>query len=270
MTAESFGHWVALVGHLAWPTLVLVLVILARAQVRDVIGALASRIRDPNSQVDISRDGLRLRTRMQALEGKLESLDEDQLQLKTVYAPAAAKAATAPPGPVYRGGTRGTEELPEGAGSGTRGGGTAGHAAIDRDLQDLASRYRDLRTGGLAERDALAREMVNLVVQRRVSRDLLARSQDEGLLVALAAVAHAFPEADDVGRLLRIAPAADHPHLRYRIVLAFGRLVERGLVPAAELAAVHEILDRYARDADEPLRRRILQARGLIAEATAA
>lgn len=53
-------HGVTLIGHLAWPLVVVVLLVLVRKEARNIAAALAARVGNPDSDVSIGRDGLKI------------------------------------------------------------------------------------------------------------------------------------------------------------------------------------------------------------------
>jgi len=88
----------------------------------------------------------------------------------------------------------------------------------------------------------------------------------EGLIIGLASTIHALPREGDIGRLFRVADEANKLHVKYRIVLAFGHLIERRLLTHRDLAQVTDVLALYKRDADGPLRKRIEYTEQLAAQ----
>lgn len=113
----------------------------------------------------------------------------------------------------------------------------------------------------VAEKDRLAAEMVRVVHERHISRDMLAEQEEEGLLMALAASSLGFPEPNDLARLLKVVGRVRRLHVKFRIVLAFRKLSEKGLVPADHVHEVMNALAQLEHGADEPLRERIESVR---------
>lgn len=61
---EVLKQIVALIGHLAWPAVVLFVLYIIRNELRQIVLSLAERIGDPRSDLSISRTGLEIRQRL--------------------------------------------------------------------------------------------------------------------------------------------------------------------------------------------------------------
>jgi hypothetical protein len=245
---------VDLIGHLAWPVTVLVVFVMLRRQVRQAADAIGERIADRSSDLEITREGLRIRSRLDALAGAVES----QALAQDLIAQTAIQA----------GGRRGTpagEPPAAPAPDGERG------APIPGELTRLADEYLAVSVPDWAERvrrkDALANTMGGYVVTHAVSKDALAGQRNQGLLVALASAVNAFPEYGDAARLLRAAPALTRLHVKYRFTVAFGGLIQKRLVTPAEVEAVERTLDAFEEGADGSLRARINATRSIARQA---
>lgn len=57
-------HAVALIGHLAWPVVVLIGLWLVRREVRLIVGRLAERIGSEETDVTVGREGIQIRQRV--------------------------------------------------------------------------------------------------------------------------------------------------------------------------------------------------------------
>jgi hypothetical protein len=129
------------------------------------------------------------------------------------------------------------------------------------ELKRLSERYLDVRIpdykARVAEKDRLADEMVRVIREGAISRELLAGEDDQGFLLGLAATSLAFPEREDLPRLLVVASKAKLLHVRYRVVLALNKLVESGFVPQEQINEVVAALTLLAQGADNALKRRI-------------
>ena len=108
--------------------------------------------------------------------------------------------------------------------------------------------------------------MGSLSELENVSKDALADSGHEGLIVAMAGAIHAVPEQSDLERLLRASQYVIRLHVKYRIVLALTEMIEKGLVASSNIDRVQKVLDGFMQDADKPLTIRIERTRAFIAE----
>jgi len=139
---------------------------------------------------------------------------------------------------------------------------------IPSTLQQAADCYLEITSPSLSERvrlkDAAAVQLTKLVQEYRVSKDLLAQQTHEGLLLALAGTIHLNPEIGDLDRLITIAPRLDRLHVKYKVVMAIGRLFERNLVAAADVGRAMALLDSLARGGDAALLQRIERTRAII------
>ena len=69
-----FEQIVALIGHLAWPAVALVVLYLIRGELRQVVVKLAERTGDPRSDLSIGKTGLEIRQRLTESDGSSERL----------------------------------------------------------------------------------------------------------------------------------------------------------------------------------------------------
>ncbi len=194
---------------------------------------------------DLSTDELRndFRKKKEEIEARLVSMQIDQEQVKSL-ALGALKVSS----------DRGEENRHE----------------IDPELEKLADDYlainiEDDKQRVLAE-DQSAREMADFVITKGVSRDLLASSHHEGLVLALAATVHVLPEHEDVTRLLRVADEVSRQHVKYRLLLAFSRLIEHGMVSKEDVPKLKNLFKSYRHKADGPLLKRLTHTEELLNE----
>lgn len=224
---------VALTGHLAWPSVTGVVLYAARDEIRSLIANLA--------QIEVSKGKITLKT-LQATQGRLETVEERQAQINELVRPVLGGASAAAP-----------------------------TADVDAELSDLAADYEVIEASDRGTRvrmkDRTARKMASIVIERGISRDQLANSGQEGLVLALATVAHTLPEPADTARLLLASQGVRRWHVQYRISQAFAVLVEGGMASPDEVAEIKQTLAAFAAAGDDSLRRRVTQTRAIIAQA---
>jgi hypothetical protein len=239
---QVIGELVKLAGYLAWPVAVLLILLLTRQELRAVFNAVTKRIADPTSDISIGKEGLEIKSRVDAALGKIESLEVDQNQSKALIF-----------GVLGREGEVRTE---------------ATSSVIDPKLVELANKYLSISAFNWAERirlkDETARTMANLVITRHVSKDLLVAQNHEGLLMALVSAIHSAPDPGDFARLSKIAGQVQRLHIKYRFAMALGRIFEQNLATKADVDRALEILDLFEVGSDEHLRRRITQTKAII------
>jgi hypothetical protein len=139
-------------------------------------------------------------------------------------------------------------------------------------LMDMANNYLRINVADWSERvrlkDEAANRMADYILKKNIPKDLLAAQAEklshEGLIIALASVINAFPEKGDLERLLRVAPKASRLHVRYRVVLALGKLFRERVAGAADVEPVERVLSLYSQGADDSLRRLIENTRSAI------
>lgn len=238
---------VELVGHLAWPLSILLVLFLLKREISDILKAIKKRIQDPRTQVSIGKEGVTLDTKLDVVESQVESLQIDQEQFKQMVLAVAGQASYT--------GVKETETQSD---------------EIPHELLKLADEYLRISIPDLGERlrkkEQYAQHMTNLVLSQNISRDMLADQHNEGLILALVGAIHAFPKEGDLERLFRISTDVSRLHVRYRIVIAFGRLVERLLVERTDIQRTNEVLDDYLHGADKPLVARIKRTRAFMEE----
>ena len=159
--------------------------------------ALRSRVADPRTSLKFTREGLELSSRVDALEGSVETQ-----QLK---ADVLAKAM--PVVPVESG----SGDIPQ-----TLVNLRANYLAVDE-----PDRERRIRI-----KNELARSMGAEVLRANVNRRILADQRDEVLTLALAAAVIALPQAGDDDLILAAGAGIERLHVRYRIAVAVSELVQ--------------------------------------------
>jgi hypothetical protein len=89
----SSNEVVALIGDIAWPLTVLLILIVLRHEVRAIFHVLQKRIADLHTPVKLTREGLELSSRVEVLEGVIETqqLKTDVLASATVTAQQSRK-----------------------------------------------------------------------------------------------------------------------------------------------------------------------------------
>jgi hypothetical protein len=236
---------VKLAGHLAWPAAVVVILVVLKGEIRSIFTALTKRVSDPASDISIGKEGLEIKSRVDAALGRIESLEADQSQSKELLfgAPGGKK-----------GEARAVEPKTD--------------STIDPELMKLADEYLNISASDWAERvrlkDEAARKMANLVLTRDIPKALLAGQSHEGLIMALVSAIHTKPDREDFARISKIAHKVKRLHVKYRITMALGRIFEQNLATNADVDRALEILELYGVDADKPLRYRISQTKAII------
>jgi hypothetical protein len=220
---------VALVGHLAWPLTALLLLVLLRREVRSIAEALRGRIADRNSDLAITKAGIETRTNIEAVKARLATVEVGQDQQNHLLLQQVTAAGET---------TGVTDELREMAA-----------AYLHIDIPDWAQRTR--------AKDDAANGMGLYVVTHHISRDALADEGDEGLILALASAVLLDPQREDTRRLLGASVGVNRLHVRYRILLAFNRLLERRLITGEESGRLRGVLAQFRVGADDSLRQRI-------------
>ena len=235
---------VTLAGHLAWPVAALAIIVVLRRELKKILGSLTERIADPASSLTIGKGGLEIKGRVDAALGRIESLETDQNQSKELILGVLAKNESATP---------------------VR---SDGQATVPPEIFELADAYMNVAVKDWSERvrtkDELARKMANLVLTRHVSKDLLAAQDQEGVLMALVTAIHTAPEKGDFDRLAMAARKVTRLHVKYRIVMALGRIFEQNLATKDDISRANQMLDQFESGADAALRRRIIQTRASI------
>lgn len=241
--------FVTTVGHVAWPTTAIGIAVIARKELRSLFAALAKRIEDKNSAVSITKEGVEIKAVVEAQEARLVSMQAEQDQVKSLalrhFKPAQPPSAMALKQPESR--------------------------DVDAHLRKMADDYMNINIPDYSERtrakNAAAEEMAFYIVSNKINKDQLASERHEGLLIALAESIILSTDGGDAGRLLRAAIGAKRLHVRYRVLIAITKLLERNFLPLAELGRVRELLRDYESGADSPLKRLISNVTSLVNEA---
>jgi hypothetical protein len=229
-----------LIGY-AWPVSILTCVALLKDSVMNAVNAVADRIRDPNTSVRVGREGLEIKR----LKEEEQAIENEQLR-------EIGKGVLVAPPTEFKAIAHGTPAADE---------------SIPDELLRLADKYMKVNEPSYQLRvrikDDLARQMAAAAVLQGISKERLASELHEGLILTLASMIHLNPEPEDYSLIYRVSDEANRLHVKYRIVLAIGRLQERRLIPQTDRKGMLGILDSYMKDADEALRRRIIYTRSL-------
>lgn len=238
--------FVTMIGHVAWPTTAICIAIIARKELRSVIAALAKRIEDKNSAVSITKEGVEIKAVVEAQEARLISMQAEQDQVKSLALQHFK--------PVQSLDTQAQEQVKP--------------RDIDIHLRQMADAYMNIDIPDYSERtrakNAAAGEMAFYIVSNKISKDQLANENHEGLLIALAESIILSSETGDAGRLLKAARGAKRLHVRYRVLIAITKLLERNLLSLADIGAIRELLREYETGADSSLRRLVSNVTSLI------
>ncbi len=227
-------HLVNLTGHLSWPLTAIFLCVILRKELKKLFSALARKIGDPRSRLSIIKNGLEVES---VYKAQIESLELEKEQFKELALDTIDSTQESH--------ANESDEI---------------HPAFE-ELTTLADEYLAIDIPNWADRvrakDASARKMAKIVISNDISRQYLAGKHHEGLIIALATTIHTLPKNDDPKHILRIADEANRLHVKYRIVLAMGKLLEKGIPNRYETEEFTRVLESYLHDADQPLERRI-------------
>ena len=226
----SSSEVVALIGDIAWPVTVLLLLIVLRHEIRAIFQALQKRIADPHTPVKLTREGLELSSRVEVLEGVAETQ-----QLKAdVLASATVTSRTA---------LQKVEGIPP--------------TLLALRNEYLAVDNEPNHERRIQRRNELARSMGAEVLRMNIDRQTLVNEGDEIMTLALASAVTALPRLGDDVLILTAGRKITRLHVRYRIAAAVSELAQsRNLQP--NLAAdMEDLLGSYRRSADDRLIRRI-------------
>lgn len=229
---------VNLAAALVWPVAVLVVLYYLREPVSRLLDALSSRIGDPGTDVSISKEGLEFRSRIESLE-----VDQEQTKSLTLQALGVSQE------PGFRASKAQSQQL-------------------DAELLRLANEYLMIEHKDWSQRvnlkDTAALKMADIVVTKDVARELLIQQQNEGLILALAAASHTLPEPGDLELLMRVVDQVTRLHVKYRIVMAIGRLFDRGVADTSMAEPVFKMLTAFRQGADQSLLSRIAYTESII------
>lgn len=230
-------QFVNLIAAAFWPATVLFALYHLKRPIENILESFAERIRDPRSDVAVGKEGLEIKSRLQSLE-----IDQEQTKSLTLQALGVPETTS--------------EAEPKNA------------TEIDPELQAAADEYMAIEHPSWSTRvrlkDSAARKLADIVITKNISRELLARQHHEGLILALAAASHALPRSGDLEHLLHVADEANRLHVKYRIVMALGRLFERGFAGQDSVENVCALLSSYKHDADKSLAERIAYTESVV------
>lgn len=247
---DFINSLVSLVGHIAWPLSTLLILIIIKKEVKTLFLAIARRVDDKNSTILITKDGLEIKSIIEAQDARISSIQAEQdqvnsLALKQLKSQSALKKESLNRNPLKE---------------------------IDDHLRKLADVYMNIDIKDHSQRinakNKAAEEMAFYIVSNNIDKDKLANENNEGLLIALADSIILSADINDANRLLKAAFCAKRLHVRYRVLLAITKLLEKGLLPSEYLKKAQSLLQEYAIGADAPLLRLISNVTSLIVAST--
>lgn len=225
----SSSEVVGLIGDIAWPLTVLLVLIVLRNEIRAIFRALQKRIADPHTPVKLTREGLELSSRVEVLEGIAETqqLKGDVLASATVTTRAALQKVEGIPPTLL--------------------------ALRDEYLAvDEPDHERRIQ-----RKNELARWMGAEVLRMNIDRQTLVNEADEIMTLALASAVTALPRLGDDVLILTAGRKITRLHVRYRIAAAVSGLAQSRNLQPNLVADMEDLLDSYRRSADDSLIRRI-------------
>jgi hypothetical protein len=227
----------------AWPLVAVLALLILRGEIRSFVAKLAETLGNA-AQISIGAKGLDIKydRKIAAINSRISALGAVQSQVtETIYKTERRDRA-------FKKQDRAT--------------------GIPQALRELSTEYANVKDADwqtrVLRKNELALRMGDLVMREDVSRQLLAGGQDEALYVALAAAAATDPQPEDFERLLLVAGTAMKLHVRYKIVLSLGSLINKGLVRQELAPRLREALDRMAVGADASLLRIIKETETLL------
>lgn len=233
-----------LLKAVAWPFVAVLALWILRGEIRSFVAKLTATLGNA-AQISIGAKGLDIKyeKKFEVINSRISSLGAVQSQVtETVYTTGRRQRAAE------------KQDVPS--------------IRIPKELGELATEYINMneadRWKRVLRKNELARRMGDLVIHEDVSRALLASAGDEALYVALAAAAAADPQSEDLERLLGLAGTAKKLHVRYKIVVSLGSLINKGLAQQEWEPRVREALDRMSVKADDPLLRIIKETESLL------
>jgi len=233
---ETFKAILDFLGAISWPVAIIIIALMIRREVVAILSVFRERVRDPRQAVVISAEGITMEA-VQVMQAQLEVQRANNQQMNELVRRQIISDTAL------------TDNIPD-------------------VLYELADEYFKLSISDWRERvnrrNELAQRMAELALEHHVSRDRLAESGNEALILTLAWLAVSFPEPGDAKRLLSTAPRISRLHVRYYMTLSFARLVEDRLVGPEIVGCILETLTRFETGADKYLRERIMQTRALI------
>lgn len=226
----SSGEVVGLVGDVAWPITVLLILIILRREFKAIFRALQRRVADPHTPVKLTRQGIELSSRVDILEGAIETQ-----QLKAgVLASAVATTRTEP----------------ESAGG-------IPQTLFALRAEYLASDDEPDHERRIQMKNEIARSMGAEVLRTNINRRMLAQEDDEVMTLALATTVTALPQRGDDSLILSAGTGITRLHVRYRIAAAVSELADSWNLGPNLMPDMETLLDSYRRSADDRLIRRI-------------
>lgn len=188
------------------------------------------RIADPHTPVKLTTQGLELSSRVEVLEGTVETQ-----QLKAdVLASAVAAARTEP---------QQAEGIPQ--------------ALLTLRAEYIAADSEPDHMRRIQIKNDLARSMGAEVLRTNIDRRILVNQRDEIMTLALAAAVTALPQPGDDVLILTSGKRIERLHVRYRVAAAVSELTQSRNLQLNLVPDMEDLISSYKRSADDRLIRRI-------------
>ncbi len=226
----SSSEVIGLIGDIAWPITVLLILVILRREFEAILQALQKRIGDPHTPVKLTTQGLELSSRVEALEGTVETQ-----QLKADVLAGAVAATRANP--------REDETIPQ--------------ALLALRAEYIAASDERDHARRIQIKNDLARSMGAEVLRTNVDREALVDQRDEVMTLALAAAVTALPQPGDDVLILTAGRKVRRLHVRYRIAAAVSELAQSRNIQLNLLPDMEDLVSSYRKSADDRLIRRI-------------
>jgi hypothetical protein len=226
----SSNEVIGLIGDIAWPITVLLILVILRREFEAILQALQKRIGNPHTDVKLTTQGLELSNKVEALEGAVETQ-----QLKAgVLASAVVATRTEP---------RSAERIPQSLFT-LR----TEYIAADDEPDDMRR---------IQVKNDLARSMGAEVLRTNIDRHALVDQGDEVMTLALAAAVTALPQPGDDVLILTAGRRIERLHVRYRVAAAVSELAQSLNLQLNLVPGMENLISSYRKSADDRLIRRI-------------
>jgi hypothetical protein len=226
----SSSEVVSLIGDIAWPLTVLLILIILRHEFKAIFQAVQKRIADPHTPVKLTREGVELSSRVDVLEGVVET---QQLKADVLASAAVTAGPTSPE----------VERIPQ--------------TLLTLRDEYLAADEEPDRERRIQRRNELARSMGAEVLRMNVSRQSLVDEADQIMTLALASVVTALPQRGDDVLILTAGRKINRLHVRYRISAAVSQLAQSQNLQPNLVLDMENLISSYRKSADDRLIQRI-------------
>lgn len=221
----------------SWPITLIWIIFLIRKEITSLFASISNRIKDNETNLSITTDGLEIKKAIDATDARLATIRAEQAQLSAIALNPLASVRT-------------------------------DYISAFNQIKEIAINYENIKVSNHKERIALknaaSQAIAFIIIANKLNKDALKNEHLEGIFAGLADSIILNPDQEDFDRLRQVALKSNRLHVRYRIALGFSKLIETELIKSEQLIELNSIISSFLETADPPLNKLLTNIKSLI------